>query len=64
MTEIIKKVITKEIKRVQDLKVDEINIARLTLDLYSSIIINVSVGIGYSDVLVNYENDDGSFDQV
>lgn len=64
MTKIIKKVIVKEFKRIQDLNVTEINIARLTLDLYSSIIINVSIGIGYADVLIDYENDDGTIDKI
>ena len=42
----------------------EINIARLTLDLYISIIINVSIGFGYEDVLIDYENDDGTIDKI
>jgi hypothetical protein len=44
--------------------VSEINIARLTLDLYISIIINVSIGFGYEDVLIDYENDDGTIDKI
>ena len=64
MTKIIKKVIVKEFKRIQNLNVSEINIARLTLDLYISIIINVSIGFGYEDVLIDYENDDGTIDKI
>jgi hypothetical protein len=34
------------------------------VQIQSAIIINVSVGTGYSDILIPYENKDGSFDQI
>ncbi len=38
----------------------EIDFTRLTLDLYGAIIINVSVGMGNTKLLIDFEEEDGS----
>jgi hypothetical protein len=48
MTKIIKEVTLKEIKDLQEIGEGEISLAEMTLKLQSRIIINVSVGTGYS----------------
>jgi hypothetical protein len=36
----------------------------MTIDLYSSIIVNCSVGKGNSDIKINFENANGQLEQV
>lgn len=59
MTKIIKEVTLKEIKRIQEANEPIVNLADITLRLQSRIIINVSVGIGYSNTHLEYELADG-----
>ena len=48
MTEIIKQVIMKEVKKLQTQDLNNVELSELTQNLYSRIIVNVSVGTGYS----------------
>lgn len=59
MTKIIKEVTLREIKRIQEVNEPVLNLAQMTLRLQSRIIINVSVGVGYSDVHLEYEQPNG-----
>lgn len=60
MTKIIKEVTMKEIKRHQTENLPQVDLVQLTIDLQSRIIINCSVGIGYSQAKVPFELHDGS----
>ncbi len=59
MTKIIKEVTLKEIKRLQKMPSNEVDLVLMTIDLQSRIIINCSVGMGHSSTLIPYENDNG-----
>jgi hypothetical protein len=59
MTKIIKEVTLREIKAIQDQNLTEIQLAELTTKIQSAIIINLSVGIGYSEIKLDYEHNDG-----
>jgi len=59
MTKIIKEVTLKELKDQQALGEREIDLAEFTLKLQSRIIINVSVGTGYSQIDLDYEAAEG-----
>lgn len=48
MTSIIKQVIMKEVARLQTLSLNNVQLSELTQNLQSRIIVNVSVGTGYS----------------
>jgi cytochrome P450 len=60
MTKIIKEVTLKEIKLLQESGLKEIDIAKMTNDLQSRIIINVAIGTGYSKAKVEWEEDNGA----
>lgn len=49
MTKIIKEVALKELKKIQDSGKTEVDINKMTIQIQSSIIINVAVGMGCSD---------------
>ena len=59
MTQIIKEITLKEIKEIQEKGKSEVSLAHLTLSLQSRIIINISVGMGYSKTMLDYEQADG-----
>jgi hypothetical protein len=59
MTKIIKEITLKELKDQQALGEREIDIAEFTLKLQSRIIVNVSVGMGYSKIDLDYETAEG-----
>lgn len=61
MTRIIKQVTLKEIAELQQGGDREVDIAKVTLSLQSRIIVTVSVGEGYSQKMIDFENQDGSF---
>lgn len=56
-------VVLREIKRMQDEKVAEIDLVTFTGRLQSDIITNVLFGTKYAEKLVPFENDDGSMSQ-
>ena len=64
MVRIIKEITLKEIKTLQEKNPSEIDLAQFTLQLQSSIIINVSVGTGYSGLKIDYKNDDGTLEKL
>lgn len=55
MTKIIKEVTLREIKAVQDSGTAQINVGDFIAKLQARIIINIAVGKGYSDELVDFE---------
>ena len=59
MTQIIKEITLKEIREIQEKGKSEVSLAHLTLSLQSRIIINISVGMGYSKTMLDYEQADG-----
>jgi cytochrome P450 len=60
MTKTIKEVTLHELKQIQDSGKSEIDIAKMTIDLQSMIIINVAIGTGYSKTTFDWENEDGT----
>jgi hypothetical protein len=64
MTKIIKEITLKEIQLLQNSGNDTVDIAAFTISLQSRIIINISVGMGYSKTLVDWEQDNGQMTQV
>lgn len=60
MVGLIKKVTLQLISEVQAKITDEVDIIELTSILQQRIIINISVGPGVSDRIIDYENFDGS----
>jgi hypothetical protein len=59
MTKIIKEVTLKEIKRIQSCPSQETDLVKMTISLYSRIIINCSVGMGQSQTTVPFEQENG-----
>ncbi len=59
MTNTIKEVTMKEIKRVQSAPSKSVDLVQMTIDLYSRIIITCSVGQDQSQVSVPFENHNG-----
>lgn len=64
MTKIIKQVTLQEIKKVQDAGKSEVNLSEMTIQLQAAIIVNVSVGTGYADKLIEYESPDGKIENI
>jgi cytochrome P450 len=60
MTMIMKEVSLRELKRLQDENVSEVDLAQMTMDFYSKIIVNVCVGSGHSKMQIPFEKDDAS----
>ncbi len=65
MTKIIKDVTLKEVAKLQAAGPTQvIDLLNMTVDLYARIIINCSVGQGYSQKTVKFEQEDGSLIDV
>ncbi len=65
MTRIIKDVTLKEVAKLQVAGPTQvIDLMTMTADLYARIIINCSVGEGYSEKTVKFEQEDGSLIDV
>lgn len=64
MTKIIKEVTLKEIKELQEKKEEIVDLPTLTVSLQARIIINISVGMGHSKTLIDFEKDDGTFEKI
>jgi hypothetical protein len=65
MTKIIKDVTLKEVAELQAAGPTQvIDLLNMTVDLYARIIINCSVGPGYSQKKVKFEQEDGSLIDV
>ena len=55
----------KELKALQESpNLNNYNFTDFTMSLQGRIIVNVTVGMGYSKRLIHYENDDGSFSDL
>ena len=64
MTKIIKQVTLSEIKKIQKSGASTIELEKMTLNLQSQIIINISVGTKHASAMVDYEEDNGQISNL
>ena len=64
MTECVKKITLREVKKLKDSNVTEIDLFNFTTELQCLIIVNTSVGPRAAKLLVDYEQEDGSLAKI